>query len=90
MEILSVGVAQIDNNVFQIIGKADSDHDIVKKILLNKVLFFIEKAEKNHGIPQPNEVVHTTPTKVMIHATFMFLSVSDIEMFLKECKDINK
>ena len=89
MAYLSVGVSPIGNNVFQIIGKAEVDHDIVRLMLLNGVLRIIEKAEKNHGIPQPSEVVHTTPTKVMIHATFMFLSGADIEMFLKECEDIN-
>lgn len=89
MEHLLVGVLQISDNVFQIIGKAEVDHDIAKLILLNGVLRIIEKAEKNHGIPQPSEVVHTTPTKVMVHATFMFLSRADVQMFLKECEDIN-
>lgn len=88
MENMSVQVAQIGNNVFQIIGKADLDSDLIRCFLLNKVAKFAERAERNHGIPQQNNVAHTMPSDVVVHATYMFLSGSDIFAFLKECEDI--
>lgn len=88
MDKMSVQVTQIGNNVFQIIGKADFDSDLIRCFLLNKVADFAERAERNHGIPQPNNVAHTVPSNVVVHATYMFLSGADINEFLKECREI--
>lgn len=88
MENMSIRVKPIADNVFQIIGKADFDCYRSRCLLINKIVEFVERAERNHGIPQPNDVAQTMPANVVVHATYMFLSGADIQAFLKECKDI--
>lgn len=88
MEMLSVGVKQIGDGIFQIIGTANLDIDITQNLLIEKVAEFAEKAERNHGIPQQEMVAHTMPANVVVHATYMFLSGADIEAFLDECRDM--
>lgn len=82
--MMSVQVTQIGNNVFQIIGKADVANELCQAFLLDKVTKLAEKAERHHGVPQ-NNIAHTTPAELVVHATYYFLSGVDIEAFLKEC-----
>lgn len=88
MNMMSVRVTQIGDNVFQIIGTADFDSELVKCFLIKKVAEFAERAERKHGVPQPDSVAHTAPANVVIHATYRFLSGTDIKEFLEECSKI--
>lgn len=88
MENMLFEVKTIADNVIQIIGKADFDCDLSRFFLLNKVIKFVERAERENGIPQPNDIAQTMPANVVVHATFMFLSGADMKAFLNECKDI--
>lgn len=82
-----VGIKQIGDNTFQIIGIANENNDIIKAKLIAIVSSLAEKAEKNNGIPK-YEYARTTPAKVIVHSTYSFMSGADVKTFLRECKDI--
>lgn len=86
METL-VGVKRISNNTVQIIGSTNLNSNIIKADLIGKVVKLAEKAEMNHGVPV-NEIAHTFPAKIVVYATYMFLSGADMESFFNDCKNI--
>lgn len=87
MELMSVGVRQIDNSTFQIIGTASLDTNMTREILIEKVVKLAEIAERNHGVSK-QEFAHTMPTNVVVHATYMFQSGIDVQSFLSDCENV--
>ncbi|HBC84651.1 MAG TPA: hypothetical protein DCZ30_04340 [Clostridiales bacterium] len=87
METL-VGVKWISNNTVQMIGSTNLNSNIIKADLISMVVKLAEIAEMNHGVPV-NEFAHTVPAKIVVYATYMFLSGTDMESFLNDCKNLS-
>lgn len=88
MMTASVVVKQIASNMFQIIGSCNDRNVFTRIQIFEQVVKFANAAERNGGIPQQKEEICSMPADLMIHATYMFMSQTDIETFVRECGHI--
>lgn len=86
MELITI--KQIGNNIFQIIGKSNQSNEFVKTCLVREIAKLAEKAEECRGIPQQEFEAHDLPDNIVVHATYMFQTGTDIQKFLNEFENI--
>lgn len=88
MDYINISVIRIKENILQILAETDDRNEINKNFMILQVSKIVSKAEKCNGILQQftdpcSEPLH----KLTVFSTYMFLSGTDMEEFLKELED---
>ena len=88
MNEVKICVQNISNNVIQIIGQSNYYDPRIQMYLTRKIGEFSQKAELYNGIPQQENPKIMGQKKILVHATYQFLSGNDMFRFLQECENL--